>query len=788
MKIDLKNDNGAIMNKIKLVLMVFLLFFYGSAVATESITYDMTQLEKKIETAYQELNKETGSRNLSTFITNFSSIQDKLLSLRSLAQEQFDGNNKKIQTLGDAPTDGQTEPDQLAYQRKMLNEELDAVKVILARIDLALAKIDELNTQIVRRRNEALVSMLTYRQQPLWDVKNFGSSVVGFLSFLYEIITSPANWYHTLDDEKRQLVKKNGVNAFFLICFGFTIAFFLSLLIRRYFGYRRMEQIPIYAQKVTTAVLMFVARALIPSVVLGACLFLLYQQQNFFSGSFGISLRVTLIYILYFLICGVGISVLFVPTHPKWRLIEVSDRTAQRLSFSLLIGVFLIGIFSYFQTLALLLDQSADVLYALRVLSNAVKAGCISFILAQLILWDKDDLKSVTIRSKISILLIIACAVVFSFTIFGYIRLSEFILDRFIFSTLVFGAFYIIRNFLTALIHYVATRLFWQQKLNISEGLIGQIEFWAGLIVFPLLLIFFGLILLAVWGISVDVLLQNTKRILTGFNIGGMHVSITSIILGIITFFFCLAVIRMFKASLLNGRLQKISSDANIRSSLAAGAGFFGIVVSVLLSIVVMGGSLQGVALIAGGLSIGAGLGLQNVINNFVSGLILLFERPIKIGDIVNINGYEGTVRQINMRSTQLELWNRSNVIIPNADILSQSVVNMTYRNRIARTDILVDVDLESDVKQVEQILLEIAKNVDGVAKAPEPFVIFSDMTEGRLRFQISCYTVDISNRIAISNKIRSGILERFKTKGIAFFVPQRIVSVQRKEEEKELL
>ena len=771
---------------ITLFLMVLCLGFGTPLAAAETAAPDVGSLEKQIDTVRREVTKTETSRNLSDFITQLSTIQDGLILLKNQAQEQLETINKKLQALGDAPTDNQTEPAQLATQRRTLNKEQTDTKALLARADLALAKIDEINGQIVRKRTAALVSMLTYRQQPIWDVKNFGSSLMGFWAFFYDVLTSPADWYRALDAEKRDLLKSRGIDTLFLIGFGLVVAFFLSVLIRRYFGYRTTPQAPTYAQKTTSALMMFMARAVIPAAILGAGLFFLYQHQDFVNGPFGISLRLTLIYALYFLICGVGISVLLLPRHPAWRLIEVSDQTARRLSVSLLSAVFLIGLFSYFHTLAVLLNQTPDVLYALRVLSNAAKAGCIAFVAAQFVFpsapaSDTTDTTSHPFGfvSKTAIFLIFAAAVVFAFTVFGYIRLSEFILDRFLFSVLVLGIFYIIRQFLLGLFHHVATRTFWRNRLNLSDRLIRQTEFWIGLLLTPILLIVCGLILMAVWGASVDVLLQNTKKFLTGFDIGGMHISIVSIILGIVTFFICLALIRVFKASLLTGRLQYISPDANIRSSLAAGAGFFGIVLSVLFSIAVMGGSLQGIALIAGGLSIGAGLGLQNVINNFVSGLILLFERPIKIGDIVNINGYEGTVRQINMRSTQVELWNRSNVIIPNADILSQSVVNMTYKNRMARADITIDVDWDSNPAIVEQLLLDITRSVDNVAAFPEPFVIFSDIAEGRLRFQVSCYTADISNRIGISNKIRAGILTRFKEAGISLFVPQRVISVQ---------
>lgn len=213
-----------------------------------------------------------------------------------------------------------------------------------------------------------------------------------------------------------------------------------------------------------------------------------------------------------------------------------------------------------------------------------------------------------------------------------------------------------------------------------------------------------------------------------------------------------------------------------MKSSIISGIGFFGFILSVILGIAVAGGSFKSLALMAGALSFGAGLGLQNVVSNLVAGITILFERPIKLGDLVVINGYEGVVKQISMRSTTLETGNKSNVIIPNSAIIAGSVVNKTYDNRMARVDINVGVDYDSDIDKVKKILLRIAGEDEEVLSNPAPALSFLDFGDSSLNFQLNCYTANIANSSGISFRIREKIINEFRKEGINIPFPQRVV------------
>jgi small-conductance mechanosensitive channel len=189
-----------------------------------------------------------------------------------------------------------------------------------------------------------------------------------------------------------------------------------------------------------------------------------------------------------------------------------------------------------------------------------------------------------------------------------------------------------------------------------------------------------------------------------------------------------------------------------------------------------MGGNLSNIALIAGALSLGIGFGLQNIVNNFISGIILLFERPIKVGDWIIFNGQEGIVKQINIRSTELETWQKSNIIIPNADILSNSIINMTLENKLGRVDIKVGVAYGSDIDKVKRVLLEIADDNPKVLKKPEPSVVFTDFADSSQVLELRCHLSDIMSRLFVASDIRSEISRRFIEEKIEMPFPQVVV------------
>lgn len=171
-------------------------------------------------------------------------------------------------------------------------------------------------------------------------------------------------------------------------------------------------------------------------------------------------------------------------------------------------------------------------------------------------------------------------------------------------------------------------------------------------------------------------------------------------------------------------------------------------------------------ALVASALSVGIGFGLQNIVSNFVSGLILLVERPFKVGDWVVTGTTEGTVKRLSVRATEIETFRGQSIIVPNSEFINSSVGNWTHRNRIMRAEIPVSVSYDSDPQKVMDILLELVRAQPPVLRNPEPHVEFLRFGDFSLDFELRFHLADLSNGLGVKNALRIAILQRFREEG----------------------
>ena len=262
---------------------------------------------------------------------------------------------------------------------------------------------------------------------------------------------------------------------------------------------------------------------------------------------------------------------------------------------------------------------------------------------------------------------------------------------------------------------------------------------------------------------------------------GGIKISLIAIITGLLVFVVSITLVRMFKRRLSENLLTRINMDEGIKHSLVSGFSFIGIIISVVLAISAMGVDLSNLAVIAGALSVGIGFGLQDIIKNLVSGIIILFERPFKVGDWVILGGEEGKIKQINIRSTELETWTKRSVIIPNATLISSSLINLTHGNNWQRQSIIVGVSYDADIDKVTALLIECAKSNKRVARVPAPMVLFKDFGASSLDFELRYHVTDVRTDYVASSEIRYAILKRFREEGIEIAYPQ--IDVHMKEQ-----
>jgi potassium efflux system protein len=365
----------------------------------------------------------------------------------------------------------------------------------------------------------------------------------------------------------------------------------------------------------------------------------------------------------------------------------------------------------------------------------------------------------------------------------GYQQLVNYVL-RGIFLTMVFSFLIIVihRMIKAVLKSSVSVRSNWLENLRINLGLgryDSMLEFTLLRIVFYVVIwcIFF-LILLKIWGFPQAHFRLLMSILWDGFSIAGLKIMPVRILFALLFFALSFTLIRWVKTSFEKRKDLKVSKGA--RSAIAALIGYLGIIFVLMLTLVIAGVRLAGLAVVAGALSVGIGFGLKDVVNNFISGIILLVERPIKIGDRVVINGIEGFVKRIHIRSTRIRTLEQTDLIVPNAAIISGQLINLS--GSYAMVPIMVRVALGHDPELIKQLLLEVAKaHPQVIADDPnyEPWVFFTALDKEGLKFELYCVVPDVGVRYGTLSDLYFAISETFEKNKIEIALMQQDIHIK---------
>lgn len=280
--------------------------------------------------------------------------------------------------------------------------------------------------------------------------------------------------------------------------------------------------------------------------------------------------------------------------------------------------------------------------------------------------------------------------------------------------------------------------------------------------VLKLLLLFVTLLLvLAPWGLESADFLVSLRAAFFGFQVGGVTISVSSIVVGAVVFALGIAATRTIQRWLESKFLPTTQLDPGLRNSITTAAGYIGYIGAVALAVSAIGLSLERLTLVASALSVGIGFGLQSVVSNFVSGLILLWERPIRVGDQVLVGDVEGIVKRINVRSTEIATFDRSSVIVPNSNLVSGVVRNRVRTDRTGRVLISVSVTRQTDAGAVRTMLQDVADNHGDVLKKPPPTVLFKKLGTATMDFDLICIVDDLDLVGRVNSDLNFAIRKR---------------------------
>lgn len=494
---------------------------------------------------------------------------------------------------------------------------------------------------------------------------------------------------------------------------------------------------------------------------------------------------------------GLGQSLLM-SRQPSWRLLPIGDATASALRHLPLWAALFIGLTWLAENLAVIASARLSII----ILIHSVAGLVLIFVLGNAFLKlpatsSADDeraaasdapwLSRLLARRRQPLHMLAWLALLFSLAclLIGYVALASFILKQVIWSAVVLGTAYLLSMTATDL-----TRLF---ARRVTRSTAGQTEGTANTAAprHPGLILVNGLAQVAIAVLTLMMLLapygqesldvyQQLSNLRGSLAIGDIQLRPAAIAQGILLFLLGIAAVKAMQHWLTHSLLPATRMEPGMQVSASTLAGYVGYVIVVATALSATGVGLERVTWIASALSVGIGFGLQAIVQNFVSGLILLTERPVKVGDWVSLSGVEGDIRRINVRATEIQMSDRSTMVVPNSEFITKMVRNVTHANSLGRIQIKLPLPLDTDAEVVRTIILEIFGNDPAVLASPAPSVLLEDISAAGLAFNAVAYVSSPRGASTVRSRLLFELLSRLRSEGIALSSPPTMLLSQK--------
>lgn len=489
------------------------------------------------------------------------------------------------------------------------------------------------------------------------------------------------------------------------------------------------------------------------------------------------------------------------PNRPAWRLAPLDDEAAERLAQSLPMPVLFVAIGLVLEGIA----SGTAVPLSLTMAGNGVISLAFAVTLAlsmqlmrRVLLREEADGSWSSHMTSSLVRLANGAAVLTSLAIagavlLGYVALGWFLAQQVVWVAMVAATFFIVAELVDAAVHTyfsagspAATRL--ARSAGIRTSSLAQMGLLGSGLLKGFAFVVAVLAVMAPWGVTSASLIDQLRSALTGFEIGNLTISVTAIASATLLFFVGVLLTRALQGWLGERYLPATRLDPGLKNSVTIATGYVGFIAAAVIAFAYLGIDLSQLALVAGALSVGIGFGLQSIVNNFVSGLILLVERPIKTGDWIIVGAEEGIVKRIKVRATELETFDRASVVIPNSDLISGTVKNWVLGDTMGRASVMIGVGYDSDADQVNEVLQSCAREHPLVLAEPPPRVFFMDFGDSALIFRLDTYLADVSVSLSVRSDLRFIVLRRLREAGIEVPFPQRDLHVRNLPELRKLL
>jgi small-conductance mechanosensitive channel len=686
--------------------------------------------------------------------------------------------NARLDQLGDPPATGQPgEPEIVSAERQALLGEKAGINAVIGDAQTLSLRISSLIDRIATTRSELFRNLLTKRYV-LTDALS-GQVIADAKDEFTSFYTAISSWLTFAIKYKFQAML-----VATLMALGAAAVLLIGgrRVLGRLFEADPAQAEPSYLSRLSVAFW----STLLPTLALGVFFtasYFFFDYYNVLRGDIGVFLRAlmsisTIVFCVYRLA-----NAALEPRLPNWRLIQVQSGPARWLVRLATTMAVVIGVNNF---LAVVNDQMGSPL-SLTIARSFIATIVVGVLLILVGLLRDESGAWRPWRAWLRYLAIgVGCFIIVA-ALLGYIGLATFVSSQ----VVVTGTILI-----TAYIGLLSARAIgaeggfgnsslgrWlAQNSALEDNTLDQLGLVASIALNVLIVLVFLPLILLMWGFQPGDIQAWSYKLATGLTIGSVTISFTGILSGLVIFVVGYFLTRWFQGWLDGSVMARGKVDVGVRNSIRLAVGYAGTALAALVGISAAGIGLSNLALVAGALSLGIGFGLQNVVSNFVSGLILLAERPFKVGDWIVAGDVSGTVKKISVRATEIETFQRQSVILPNSNLINNAVGNWTHRNKLGRMEIRVGVAYGSDVHKAHEMLTGIARGHPMVLKNPEPFVQFTNFGPAALEFEMRVFLADITNSGSVQNDLRFAIIDTFEREGIEIPSTPRAVVEKQKE------
>ncbi len=703
-----------------------------------------------------------GVRALSGLSQRLSPLREQLRDKAADLEPRLAEIDARLKGLGPLPASNAPEDPAVAAERARMTQQRAELDAALRQVQSLQTRAEQLSATLSERRRSAYAETLLRRSPSVLDPLFWRDAAAAAPDYAGRLRRFGQDWSAYARDNGGLARMASAVLA---------LTALLAIVLGAMRWWRRTAMVAHVGArygKALAALLVFLRRALSMPLALLIILALLHEF-DLIPPDFARLTTSLIVGVAMAALARAAATSVLAPDDRARRLVSFDDATARWLFAHLTAGGRLFGAYialrAFHRTIAVpqVVDDAAQMLFA----------GAIAVLLVHLLTGrreaDGDEGRRIP---GVRLLAWIAVAAILVSLLAGYASFAGFIAGRVVFTITLVAALYLFLIVTDPVINRTLSadsaggrKL--ARQLGIEPRRLGLI----GRLTSGLVRALFVLVVLALaigrWEVAASDLFEAIKGATLGIRIGDFTISFGAVFGAVVLFLVVVALTRLLQRWLEKEVMPHTAFEPSLQLSIVTILGYVGFIVAIVLALGELGIDPQKIALVAGALSVGIGFGLQSIVSNFVSGLILLAERPIRVGDQIVVKGDEGFVRRISVRATEIETFDRASVIIPNSELITGVVKNWTHANTLGRLNIKVAVPYDCDPDKVMDILRACVDEHESVLKQPATAIQLTEFAAAGLAFDVFCVVPNLTERGRIKSEIQVAILRRFRAAGV---------------------